>query len=109
MGKAGRSFPLRLSESNYKNLFNEVPDALLITDMETREIVDADSAALELYGFTADEILGMDAIILSAQPDLSSNHIKSVSKDLTEQKSTSTQERLHLTGRDCSLLPKVNR
>ena len=41
---------LKVSEANYRQLFAAEPDAIIITDSETKRIVDVNPAALKLYG-----------------------------------------------------------
>ena len=43
------------SESKYRQLFNFCTDALVVIDSWTGRILDANSAALEMYGYSRDE------------------------------------------------------
>jgi PAS domain S-box-containing protein len=45
------------------------PDALVFGDTVTLRLLDVNSAALRLYGYTRDELLGMRASELSAEPE----------------------------------------
>ena len=86
---------LKVSEANYRHLFNAEPDAIIITDAETKRIVDVNPAALKLYGYSYDEICGLEAVTLSAEPQKSSNHIRQI---LSQDSFEGTQEivqRLH--------------
>ena len=47
---------LRVSETNYRSIFNSANDAIFIHDMETGEIVDVNAKMCELYGYSAEEI-----------------------------------------------------
>lgn len=67
---------LRTSEVNYRQLFSADPDAIIIMDAETREIVDANPSALALYGYAHEEICGLQAVKLSAEPEKSARHIE---------------------------------
>jgi PAS domain S-box-containing protein len=69
---------LKISESNYRQLFNAEPDAIIIVDAETKRIVDVNPAALRLYGYNYDEICRLQAVDLSAEPQKSANHIQQV-------------------------------
>jgi two-component system cell cycle sensor histidine kinase/response regulator CckA len=46
---------LRLSEQNYRQIFNAANDAIFIHDAETGSILDVNDAMLDLYGFTREE------------------------------------------------------
>ena len=86
---------LRISEANYRGLFDAEPDAILIVDGETRQIVDVNRSAIELYGYPRDEIIGLNAVRLSAEPEKSAEHIRKVQKNISENKPLGTEERLH--------------
>jgi PAS domain S-box-containing protein len=60
---------LRESEQLYRQLFEMESDALFLIDKQTSSILDANRAASSLYGYSHDELLGMCAVDLSAQPD----------------------------------------
>jgi PAS domain S-box-containing protein len=86
---------LKVSEANYRHLFNAEPDAIIIADAETKRIVDVNPAALNLYGYGYDEICGLQALTLSAEPERSGKHIRHV---LSEDSFDGTREivrRLH--------------
>jgi len=57
------------SEAKYRKLFDIGPDALLPIDAETGAILDANPAAVALYGYSRDELLGMRHVDLSAEPE----------------------------------------
>ena len=69
---------LKVSEANYRQLFAAEPDAIIITDSETKRIVDVNQAALKLYGCSYDEICGRPAITLSAEPQKSKKHLQQI-------------------------------
>jgi PAS domain S-box-containing protein len=69
---------LRTSEANYRTLFESEPDAIIIVDADTKQIVDANRSVSKLYGYTHDELCNMEAVALSAEPDQSKAHIKSI-------------------------------
>jgi PAS domain S-box-containing protein len=69
---------LKVSEANYRHLFDAEPDAIIIVDAETECIVDVNPAALTLYGYGYDEICGLQAVTLSAEPQKSANHIRQI-------------------------------
>jgi len=47
---------MRESEEKYRLLFSAEKDAILIVDHDTLQVVDANDAALELYGYSRDEM-----------------------------------------------------
>ncbi|MDB4964033.1 MAG: signal transduction histidine kinase, nitrogen specific, NtrB [Myxococcales bacterium] len=57
---------LRDSEEQYRELFEASPDAVLVLDAETREIVEANTAAERLYGRPRAELLGRSGTMLIA-------------------------------------------
>jgi len=50
---------LRRSEEKFRRLFETVPDALYLLDQETGRILDANPAAVRMYGYRYDEWLGL--------------------------------------------------
>jgi PAS domain S-box-containing protein len=72
---------LKATESNYRALFEAEPDGILIVDSKTGIIVDANPSVLNLYGYSYDEICGMAAVKLSAEPEKSKMHIDSIAKE----------------------------
>lgn len=57
-----RLYRRRLSESEntYRSLFNSGPDPIFVVDCTTQRVLDANPRAEEVYGFTRDELVGMD-------------------------------------------------
>jgi DNA-binding NtrC family response regulator len=55
---------LRESEARYRKLFEASPDAVLLVDEETGLICDANGAAVSLYGYPRDELVGRDLAAL---------------------------------------------
>ena len=62
---------LRESEAKYRQLFETVSDAVIVFDARTRQFVDVNDAALQLYGYTKDEFLGMRNWDVTAEPEKS--------------------------------------
>ena len=60
---------LRESESKYRKLFEVESDALFLIDSQSGKILDANLAAVALYGYSRDELLGMRHVDLSAEPE----------------------------------------
>jgi PAS domain S-box-containing protein len=66
---------LRASEQRYRQLFDMESDAILLVDVDTMELRDANLAAAELYGFARDELLGMKATDISVETDATQTSI----------------------------------
>jgi len=60
---------LKRSEEKYRTLFEAESDAIFIVDEETADILDANEAALQLYGYSHEEITALRAMDLSAEPE----------------------------------------
>jgi PAS domain S-box-containing protein len=51
---------LRESEEKYRSLFDSNPDPVLVLDAATGRILDANPRAAEVYGYSRDELAGLD-------------------------------------------------
>ena len=60
---------LRESERRYRSLFENELDAILVLDMPSRRIIDANPAAEALYGYSKAEFVELHAEDLSAEPE----------------------------------------
>lgn len=60
---------LQESEEKYRQLFELESDAIFVIDNETGEIMEANPAASNMYGYSHDELLHMRNTDLSAEPD----------------------------------------
>lgn len=60
---------LRESEEQYRQLFEAESDAVFLIDNQTGRILQANSAACALYGYSLDELLSMTNSDLSAEPE----------------------------------------
>jgi PAS domain S-box-containing protein len=60
---------LRLSEERFRSLFETSPDAVLLTDQTTCQILGVNPAACRLYGYSPDEFLALKITDLSAEPE----------------------------------------
>jgi PAS domain S-box-containing protein len=67
---------LRASEARYRLLFEMESDAILLVDVETLRIVDANRAAVAMYGHTREELLTLTAADLSMQPEVAASTIR---------------------------------
>jgi PAS domain S-box-containing protein len=59
---------LRESEERYRLLFEMESDAIILADADTLQHIDANRAALELYGYSRDEMLALRSSDVSAEP-----------------------------------------
>jgi PAS domain S-box-containing protein len=76
------------SEERYRTLFELESDAILLIDDETQRIVEANEAALRLYGYSREELLSSKILDLSAEPEKTLKGIR--------QRETHTPMRWHL-------------
>ncbi len=60
---------IRENEEKYKVLFKASSDALLLIDVETLSIIDANEKTISLYGYDYDTLLTLKAQDLSAEPE----------------------------------------
>ena len=86
---------LQESEDNYRELFNAEPDAIIIADVENKKIVDANPSALQLYGYSYEEMCGLSALALSAEPEKSLRHIEDVANESVKRRPEGLAYRLH--------------
>jgi len=86
---------LQESEANYRLLFSAESDAILVVDAKGKHIVDANDAALALYGYDRDEFLGLMAAEVSAEPEATAVHIETVASGTPAVVSSGPAERFH--------------
>lgn len=60
---------LKESEEKYRSIFEAKNNPLVLIDTETRQIIDANEAARELYGYTWEQMQNLDCIHLSGEPE----------------------------------------
>ncbi|MFA5055223.1 MAG: PAS domain S-box protein [Dehalococcoidia bacterium] len=60
---------LRQSEEKFRVLFESIPDGISVIDMKTGKLVDSNPAALRMFGFSRDEVIGQEAFNLIAEKD----------------------------------------
>ncbi len=60
---------LRESEKLYRQLFEVESDALVLVDNESGRIFAANAAAAALYGYSREELVSLNRVDLSAEPD----------------------------------------
>ena len=69
---------LRESEEKYRLLFSAESDAIVILDKETRDIVEVNKAAAELYGYNKKEFSSLKSSDISAEPERSKAYIDEI-------------------------------
>ena len=69
------------SEASYRLLFDASHDAVLVCDIETLEIVDANPAAVAMYGWTREQLTGLRATDLSTDPDATASAMSQAAGD----------------------------
>lgn len=60
---------LRQSEERYRQLFEMESDALILLDAESGALIAANAAATELYGYTREELLSLNQLDLTLEPE----------------------------------------
>ena len=69
---------LRESEEKYRQLFATETDAIVIFDAETRQFVDVNDAAVQMYGYSREEFLKLRHVDISAEPEASEDSIEKI-------------------------------
>jgi len=69
---------LRESEEKYRLLFSAESDAIVILDAETREIVEVNKAAADLYGYSTKEFSKLKSNDITAEPERSKAYIDEI-------------------------------
>ncbi len=72
--KAEKSY--RESEERYGKILATSPDAIMLYDAKSREILDANGAAVKLYGYGREEFLKIKYTDITAEIEASDNSIK---------------------------------
>jgi len=96
----------RLNEQRYSALFTGAGDPIFIADIATRCLVDVNSKACELLGYTRTELIGMDILLLhpSEEKELVAKIFKEfIEPDLTHG-NTAECHALHKSGRQIPIL-----
>ena len=60
---------LKESESKYRSIFEAETDAILLINRKTKQILDANPAATNMYGYTHSELCNMKITEMSGEPD----------------------------------------
>jgi len=67
---------LRESEERYRQLFESESDAVMVFDMETQQIEDANQAALNLFGYSKPQFLKLTVLDISAEKRKTEKQLK---------------------------------
>ncbi len=67
---------LRESEVRYRSLFFASSDAVFLIEQDTGRILDVNSKACDLYGYSREEMLQLTNVDMSAEPDKTSHALK---------------------------------
>lgn len=81
-------FELMTSEEKYRTLFDSAMDALVVVDEDTLEILDANQAAQDMYGYPREELLTLKATDLSAEPTKTIEAVQQFHHDMTANSPT---------------------
>jgi len=110
---------LEKSEEKYRAMFDADPSPIIIVDRETFKILDVNATALDCYGYSKDEFVGMsfanlgskiDQEVLEGLEKISSDQSEFYSRKLYRRKDgTSFYVNLHVSavmfmGRDCLIV-----
>lgn len=60
---------LKENEERYRSLFAVEPDALVLLDAQTGQILEANNSACQLFGYELEEFLSLTALDISAEPE----------------------------------------
>ncbi|MBP7652089.1 PAS domain S-box protein, partial [Candidatus Dependentiae bacterium] len=71
-----KEIELSISEKKYRLLFESESDAIILIDMDSLKIIEANNAATDLYKYSKDELIGMPAFQLSNEPEKTEYRIK---------------------------------
>ncbi|MGC8604903.1 MAG: ATP-binding protein, partial [Desulfomonilaceae bacterium] len=77
-GHKQTSEALRESEEKYRVIFSKERDCIALIDPDSLEILDVNEAAETLWGYSREELLGMNALDLAVEPESSRESIYSL-------------------------------
>ncbi len=66
---------LKESEAKYRQLFSVVSESIIIFELDSFRIIDANAAAVRMYGYGMDELLGLKLTDLSADDEGASDPV----------------------------------
>ena len=71
---------LQVSEEKYRQLFETESDAIVIFDVKERRFIDANEAALAMYGYEREDFLRLGLLDVSAEPENASLAVRKIMK-----------------------------
>ncbi len=77
---------LRENRQRYRMLLKTIDDAVLLTDIDTKTIVDCNPAACRLYGYERKELIGLTPEQISAEPGKTLEHINKLTRKVSRVK-----------------------
>jgi PAS domain S-box-containing protein len=86
---------LKRSESDYRHLFNNANDAILIFESEGEIILEANAAACDIYGYSRDELIGTSLKRLTKSVPAGESQIK----ELLDAGTFSNYESIHFNNK----------
>ncbi|MCK5741486.1 MAG: PAS domain S-box protein [Chlorobi bacterium] len=69
------------SEQDFRQLFERAHDAILIFNQKTDKIVDVNHRAVEVYGYSREEFIGMDILTLTKNKAVCRNNLNNMLRD----------------------------
>ncbi len=72
---------LKLSERDYRGLFESAHDAILIIAPQTQSVLEVNQRACEMYGFTHEQFLGLSLDILTEEVEKSRSLVRETLQD----------------------------
>ncbi|MCF7922863.1 MAG: PAS domain S-box protein, partial [Candidatus Marinimicrobia bacterium] len=81
------------SERDYRSLFNNAHDAIILFKPENEMVVEANQRAFDLYGYTREEFIGMSLSNISTDIPLGEKRVKAVQEDGLIQQFEISQKR----------------
>ena len=73
--------PRKNTDTKYQSLFYSQPDAVILSDRESKKILDANRSALNLYGYSRDEFLFLKLSDISLDPEEFLRHSDKLQND----------------------------
>jgi PAS domain S-box-containing protein len=78
------------SEEEYRNIFETVGDGLIVYDIETELVVEANPAACEMHGYTRQEFIGLNPVVFTVpdRHDVVREHVRTVEPAISSESVT---------------------
>jgi PAS domain S-box-containing protein len=71
------------NEETYQHIFHVAVDALFLVDRKTGKILNANRSACSMYGYSHSELLNMNSVDLSAEPEKTAQALQEVQEGHT--------------------------